>query len=77
MTDPALWRRMGAVIALASSLPIFTIGGLVAGLALDDALGTGRWLAILGSLLGFAAGVYQLFRGLNRLPDDHPPDPPP
>lgn len=77
MIDPALVRRAGAAIALASTLPFFTLGGLGAGLALDHAFGTGRWPALLGALLGFSAGVFQLFRGLNRLPDDHPPDPPP
>lgn len=77
MTDPALWRRAGTAIALASALPFATVAGLLAGLALDRVLGLGRGLAVLGALLGFAAGVYQLFRGMSRLPDDQPPDPPP
>jgi F0F1-type ATP synthase assembly protein I len=64
------WRAA----ALVSALPGGTIGGILLGVGLDHVLGTG-WLAtaVLGAL-GFAAGVFQLFRGLK--PPDEEPKPP-
>ncbi len=46
--------------------------GAVGGLYLDDYLGTGPWLTILGVLLGSAAGFHQLVREIKQSadPDD-------
>ncbi|MDP2317701.1 MAG: AtpZ/AtpI family protein [Pseudomonadota bacterium] len=78
MSETGGWKRAWKATAYVSSLPISTIAGGALGAALDHLLG-GGWVftAILG-LLGFAAGVLQLFRGLKKLSDDddpldHPP----
>lgn len=75
MIDPTFWKRVGPAVALVSVLPFYTVGGGLIGAAVDRALDSG-WAVIVGALLGFTAGVWQLFRGLNKL-DDHPRDPPP
>lgn len=77
MTDPAFWRRVGPAVALVSGLPFYTLAGGLVGAGLDRVLGAGPWCAVLGALLGFSAGVWQLFRGLQQPTDDHPRDPPP
>ncbi|MFZ5475495.1 MAG: AtpZ/AtpI family protein [Myxococcota bacterium] len=79
MIDPDSLRRAGSAIALASALPFFTIAAGALGAGLDRLLGTGSTCTVLGALIGFAAGVYQLFRGMQQQtpPDDHPHDPPP
>ena len=71
------WTRAWKATAYVSALPISTIAGGLLGTSLDRLFGDG-WLftAILG-LLGFAAGVWQLFRGLQKLSDDDPRDHPP
>ncbi len=43
--------------------------GAVGGLYLDDYLGTGPWLTILGVLIGSAAGFHQLIREIKRSAD--------
>ena len=71
------WTRAYRAVAVITTLPVSTIVGGAVGAWIDRALG-GGWLftASLG-LLGFAAGVFQLFRGLRKLSDDHPDDHPP
>ena len=77
MQDTGGWTRAWKATAYVSGLPISTIAGGLLGAALDHLLG-GGWVftAILG-LLGFAAGVMQLFRGLQKLSDDDSRDHPP
>ncbi len=43
--------------------------GAIGGLYLDDYLGTGPWLTILGVLLGSAAGFHQLIREIKQSAD--------
>ncbi len=55
-------------MALAAALPVTTLAGVLFGVGLDRAFGTGWFVtAVLGGL-GFAAGVHQLFRGLKQQP---------
>jgi F0F1-type ATP synthase assembly protein I len=80
MIDPDTWRRAGPTIAAVTALPFYTVAGGLLGAGLDRLLGTHGGIALIGALLGFAAGVYQLFRGLQKQqtpPDDSPHDPPP
>lgn len=77
MSGTGGWTRAYKAVALVSALPISTIAGGLLGAWLDRLVG-GGWLftAILG-LLGFSAGILQLFRGLKQLQDDDPRDHPP
>jgi F0F1-type ATP synthase assembly protein I len=81
MIDPESWKRAGPVIASVTSLPFFTVAGGLLGAGLDRILGTGSGGTVVGAFIGFAAGVYQIFRGMQQQqkppPDDHPHDPPP
>ncbi len=65
-----------AAAALVTSIPAFTLGAAALGYGVDNLLGTGRLFTLLLLPVGFAAGVAQLLRGLARLPDDHPRNPP-
>lgn len=47
------------------------------GYGVDTLLGTGRWFTFLLLFAGFGVGVAQLFRGIAKLSDVQPPDPPP
>jgi F0F1-type ATP synthase assembly protein I len=66
MDDSGGWKRAWRASALVSGLPVATLAGVLLGAGLDHVFGTG-WLAtsVFGAL-GFAAGVYQLFRGLKQ-----------
>lgn len=77
MSETGGWTRAYQAVGLVTALPLSTIVGGVVGAWIDRALDSG-WLftASLG-LLGFAAGVFQLFRGLRKLSDDQPDDHPP
>ena len=68
------WKRAYQAVALVSALPISTIAGGVLGALLDRATGGGWIFTALLGLLGFAAGILQLFRGLRNPPDDDPRD---
>lgn len=77
MSDTGGWTKAYQAVGLVSVLPVSTILGGVVGAWIDRALVSG-WLFTGGlGLLGFAAGVFQLFRGLRKLSDDSPPDHPP
>ncbi len=71
------WTRAFKAVAFVCALPLSVIllGGI--GVALDRRLGGGWWCTITGGLLGFAAGLYQLSRGLKQLSDDDPHHDPP
>lgn len=71
------WRRAMTAGALVSSVPASTLGGALLGYGVDTLLGTGRWFTFLLLFAGFGVGVAQLFRGIAKLSDVQPPDPPP
>lgn len=77
MSETGGWKRAWRATAYVSGLPISTIAGGLLGAALDRLLGGGWVLTAILGLLGFVAGVFQLFRGLRKLSDappfDHPP----
>lgn len=62
-------RRALAAAALVSALPAFTLGAAALGYGLDRLLGTSPVFTLLLLIVGFAAGVAQLLRGLARLPE--------
>jgi ATP synthase protein I len=53
-------RVMGAGLQFAAAIVLF----LLAGQWLDERLGTGPWLLLLGVMTGAAAGFYALYRQL-------------
>jgi F0F1-type ATP synthase assembly protein I len=77
MSETGGWTRAYKAVALVSALPISTIAGGLLGAFLDRATGGGWILTALLGLLGFSAGILQLFRGLQNPPDDDPRDHPP
>ncbi len=60
------WSTQLRLSTVGLTLAIAVGIGAVGGLYLDEYLGTGPWLTILGVLLGSAAGFRQLFREINR-----------
>ena len=74
MTDPGFWKRAAPAVAIASTLPAYTIAGGLCGAMLDRALDTDAGFTIGLAFAGFAAGVVQLFRGLSRNPPQTPDD---
>ena len=85
---PGLWfqllpksglNRAFAAAALVTSIAFTTGGGALLGYLADGWLGTGPWLFLLGTFVGFAVGLRRLFQALQQWtddPDDHPPDHP-
>jgi hypothetical protein len=77
MNETGGWTRAYKAMALVSAVPISTIVAGLLGAELDSLLGwRGPLTAGLG-LLGFAAGIFQLFRGLKAANDDDPRHHPP
>jgi len=72
-------RRAFAAATLVTEFALVIVVALWLGHRLDTWLGTGPWLFLLGTLLGFAGGLIRLFQGLGKLQndDDHPEDHPP
>ncbi len=69
-----------AAASFVGAVPGFALGGALVGVGVDRLLNSGRLFTLVLLFGGFAAGIAQLFRGLNRLSNDadaHPPDPPP
>jgi hypothetical protein len=62
-------RYSGLGLQMALSVVIF----LLAGKWLDGKLGTGRWLSLLGALLGGAVGFYSLYSHLVKSQDPKGP----
>jgi F0F1-type ATP synthase assembly protein I len=77
MKENGSWTRAWKATAHVSGLPVSTIAGGLVGVALDRSLGGGWIFTTVFGLLGFSAGVWQLFRGLQKLSDDDPRNPPP
>jgi F0F1-type ATP synthase assembly protein I len=73
--DPASFKRLGPIVALAWSLPAWTIGGGALGWGIDQLLGSNPIATLVGGVAGFAAAVVQMLR-LPPPPDDQHPPPP-
>ena len=64
-----LFRLSGLGLEFGSSV----IGGVLLGYLLDRWLGTGPWLLLVGTGIGFAAGLFRMVRLLNRSRKKKPP----
>ncbi len=56
------WKGVGRYGTVGLELALSIVLGLVAGHYLDQRLGTGGWLTLLGLAYGVAAGVRALYR---------------
>ena len=63
--DRSLMKLLGRYMPLALTLPVSTFVGYAFGYWLDKKLGT-TFLYLVFLLLGIAAGITQLIRGLNK-----------
>lgn len=61
-----LMYAFGVYSGVGMQLVISVVVGIFAGQWLDEKLGTGPWLMIIGLLLGTVAGFYNLIRILNN-----------
>ncbi|HUU55530.1 MAG TPA: AtpZ/AtpI family protein [Armatimonadota bacterium] len=59
-------RTIGLVGGLGFVLGLSALLGALAGRFLDDRWGTEPWIALLGTLLGTAAGFYEVVAVLSR-----------
>jgi F0F1-type ATP synthase assembly protein I len=59
------WVQVGRYSQLALMLPAGTVAGWLLGSALDRWLHT-TWISVVGLLLGIAAGMIELIRGVLR-----------
>lgn len=71
-------RRAIQAASMVTELTLWVVAGLGLGSWLDGRFGTGPWLFLLGTLLGFGVGLLRLFLGITRLQndDDSADDPP-
>ena len=60
-------RTLGALSAVGISFVLAIAIGVGGGIWLDRQLGTSPWLLFLGLILGFAAGVVNIYRATRRL----------
>lgn len=61
--DP-FWITFGVYGAVGIQLAISVVAGLFLGHYLDEKWGTNPWLTLLGLILGFIGGLYNLIRVL-------------
>lgn len=61
--DP-FWTTFGIYGALGIQLALAVIGGWLLGNYADQRLETGPWIALIGLILGFGGGLYNLIRTL-------------
>jgi len=59
-------RALAGLGGLAFVLGVLTVSGWLLGQYLDRKLGTGPWLSLLGSLLGMAAGFFEVITIVKR-----------
>jgi len=59
-------RAMGLVGVLGTVVALCTVGGVLAGVWLDQKIGTGGLLAVLGVFAGLASGIYGAYRLVAR-----------
>jgi ATP synthase protein I len=60
-------RTLGALSAVGISFVLAIAIGVGGGIWLDRQLGTSPWLFFLGLILGFAAGVVNIYKATRRL----------
>ena len=68
MPDPnkkSPWIQFGRYSQIAFMLPAGTVAGYLLGSLLDGWLGT-HWIAVVGLILGTAAGIIELIRTVSR-----------
>lgn len=64
---PGPLRTIGIVGGLGFVLGLSALLGALAGHYLDQRWGTGPWLTLVGTLVGTAAGFYEVVRALQQL----------
>ncbi|MDE1977089.1 MAG: AtpZ/AtpI family protein [Elusimicrobia bacterium] len=57
--DAGFWA---VALSAGTDIVVSVLGGFLLGYWLDDKFSTGPWLAILGSFIGVAIGLYELIR---------------
>ena len=77
MPDNGSLRRAMQAASMVTELALWSVAGLWLGSWLDGRFGTGPWLFLLGTLLGFGVGLLRLFLGITRLQNDDSADDPP
>lgn len=60
-------RTLGALSAVGISFVLAIAIGVGGGIWLDRQLGTSPWLLFLGLILGFTAGVVNIYKATRRL----------
>ena len=66
-----------ALIAAGFSLVVMTVGGYIIGYLIDRALHTSPWGAVIGLLLGFFVGIWDIYRIASRVMMSQPLPPAP
>ena len=67
LLPPDQVRTLGALSAVGLSFVLAIVIGVAGGIWLDRRLGTSPWLFFLGTGLGFAAGVVNIYKATRRL----------
>ncbi len=71
MPEPSFYARLGRLSSIVTILPAAMAGGWVLGyLLIDRTLKTFPWGSIAATVLGAAAGLYEIYRLLTREPQD-------
>lgn len=60
------WKGIGRYGTVGLEVVLSVVFGLVVGRLLDERLGTGGWLTLLGVVYGVAAGVRALYRAAQQ-----------
>lgn len=60
------WKGIGRYGTVGLEVVLSVVVGLVVGRLLDERLGTGGWLTLLGVVYGVAAGVRALYRAAQQ-----------
>jgi F0F1-type ATP synthase assembly protein I len=60
------WKGVGRYGTVGLEVVLSVVVGLVVGRLLDQRLGTGGWLTLLGVVYGVAAGVRALYRAAQQ-----------
>ncbi len=64
------YRKLADMSSLAMTLPVSIAAGLFFGYWLDKWLGTKPWMLCIWTLLGVAAGLISLVRGIRKYEKD-------
>lgn len=65
-----------ALIGAGFALVFMTLGGYIAGVLIDRAVHSSPWGAVIGLFLGFAVGIWDLYRIASRVMISQPLPPP-